>query len=77
LPNSCRKIEPELMHQLMTKMQINDIISSGLEVRGLKLLDKQPSVGSLSNINKLSTDKMYQFLMNSRNILESPIAGCE
>ena len=61
----------------MTKTQINDIISSGLEVRGLELLDKWPSVRSLFNTNELSTDEMYQFLMNSRNILESPIASCE
>jgi len=40
LPNSHRKIEPELMRRLMTETQINDIISSGLEVRGLELLDK-------------------------------------
>ena len=61
----------------MIKTQVNDIISSGLEVRGLELLDKRPSVGSLSNTNELSTDEMYQFLMNSKNILESLIAGCE
>ena len=65
------------MSQLITETQINDIISSGLEVRGLELLNKWPSVGSLFNTNELSTDEMYQFLMNSRNILELPIAGCE
>jgi len=58
------------MRRLMTETQVNDIISSGSEVKGLELLDKRPSVGSLSNTNELSTDEMYQFLMNSRNILE-------
>ena len=77
MPNSHCQIEPELMRRLMTETQVNDIISSGLEVRGLELLDKRPSVGSLSNTNELSTDEMYQFLMNSRNILKLPIAGCE
>ncbi|GBC48187.2 hypothetical protein GLOIN_2v1786477 [Rhizophagus irregularis DAOM 181602=DAOM 197198] len=51
LPNSHRQIEPELMRQLMTEAQINDIINS--------------------------SNEMYQFLMNSRNISESPITGCE
>ena len=58
----------------MTEVQINDIISSSSEVMGLELLDKRPSVGSLS---EFPTDEMYRFLMNSRNILESPITGCE
>ena len=40
----------------MTETQINDIISSSSEVIGLELLDKWPSVGSLS---ELPTDEMY------------------
>ena len=74
MPNSHRQIEPELMRRLMTETQLNDIISLDSEVIGLELLDKRPSVGSLS---ELPTDEMYQFLMNSRNILESQITGCE
>ena len=74
LPNNHRQIEPELMRRLMTETQINDIISSSSEVIGLELLDKRPSVGSLS---EPPTDEMYQFLMNSRNILESSISGYE
>ncbi|GBC40407.2 kinase-like domain-containing protein [Rhizophagus irregularis DAOM 181602=DAOM 197198] len=75
LPNSHHQIEPELMRQLMTEAQINDIInSSSSEVIGLELLDKRPSVSSLS---EFPTDEMYRFLMNSRNISESPITGCE
>lgn len=77
MPNSHRQIEPELMRRLMTETQVDDVISSSSEVRGLELLDKRPSVGSLSNTNELPTDEMYRFLMNSRNILESPITGCE
>src|ERR1043166_7762068 len=61
----------------MSDMQINNIISLSSDVRGLELLDSQPSVGSLSDTNELSTDEMYRFLMNSRNISESPITGCE
>ena len=74
LPNSHHQIEPELMRRLMTETQINDIISSSSEVIGIELLNKRPSVSSLS---EFPTNKMYQFLMNSRNILESPITGCE
>jgi hypothetical protein len=40
LPNSHRKIEPELMRRLMAETHVNDIISSGLEVKGLELIDK-------------------------------------
>ncbi|GBC06285.1 hypothetical protein RclHR1_06740001, partial [Rhizophagus clarus] len=74
LPNSHCQIESELICQLMTKTQINDIISSSLEVIGIKLLNKQPSISSLS---EFPTNEMYQFLINSRNILESPVTGCE
>ncbi|GBB85072.1 hypothetical protein RclHR1_11640010 [Rhizophagus clarus] len=74
LPNSHRQIEPKLMHQLMTKTQINDIISSSSEVIGIELLNKLPSVSSLS---EFLTNEMYQFLMNFRIISESPITGCE
>src|SRR5688572_12915230 len=65
------------MRRLMTETQVNDIISSIPDIKGLELLDNRPSVGSLSDTNELPTDEMYQFLMNSRNILESPITGCE
>ncbi|GBB97645.1 hypothetical protein RclHR1_30210002 [Rhizophagus clarus] len=62
------------MRQLMTEIQINDIISSSSEVISIKLLNKRPSVSFLS---EFPTNEMYQFLMNSRNILESPITGCK
>jgi hypothetical protein len=61
----------------MAEMQIDDIISSGFETKGLELLNNRPSVGSLSDTNEFSTDEMYRFLMNSRNVLTSPITGSE
>ena len=61
----------------MAKMQIDDIISSSFETKGLELLNNRPSVGSLSETNEFSTDEMYRFLMNSRNVLTSPITGSE
>lgn len=77
MPNSHRQIEPELMRRLMVETQINDIISSGLEVKGLELLNNRPSVGSLSDANEFSTEEMYRFLLNSRNIIDSLITGYE
>lgn len=77
LPNSQRQIEPELMRRLMAEAKVNDIISSGLEIKGLELLNIRSSVGSLSDADDFSTEEMYRFLMNSKNILESPITGCE
>lgn len=78
LPNSRRRIETELMRRLMAEAQINDIINSCPEIRGLELFDNRPSVGSLSDTDdELPTDEMYRFLMNSVNILQSPITGCE
>jgi len=65
------------MRRLMAETHLNDIISSGLEVKGLELLDKRSSVGSLSDTNEFSTEEMHRFLMNSRNILNSPITGSE
>ena len=66
------------MRRLMAKAQINDIISACRpEVRGLKLFDNRPSVGSLSDTDKLPTDEMHRFLMNSVNISQSPITGCK
>src|ERR1700722_7408375 len=65
------------MRRLMAEMQIDDIISSGFETKGLELLNNRPSVGSLSETNEFSTDEMYRFLMNSRNVLTSPITSSE
>ncbi len=65
------------MQRLMTDLQVNNIISSGIETKGLEIFNNQPSVGSLSDTNEFSTDEMYRFLMNSRNIIDSPITGSE
>jgi hypothetical protein len=62
LPNSNRKIEPELMRQLMFNSQINSIISSGsIKVKGLELLDNHFSIGFLSDTDQFSTDKIHHF----------------
>ena len=60
----------------MAETHINDIISSGSEVKGLELLEKRSFVRSLSD-TKFSTEEMHWFLMNLRDILESPITGSE
>ena len=76
-PNSRRKIEPEIMRRLMFDNQINSIINSGVKVKGLDLLNYQPSVGSLSEADKFSADEMQRFWLASRNIQESAITGKE
>ena len=40
LPNSNKQIEPELMRRLMFDKQIDSIICSGVETKGLDLLEK-------------------------------------
>lgn len=71
------------MRRLMGESQINDIINSGIETKGLDFVSNRPFVGSLSDAsdvsdtNEFSTDEMYRFLMNSRNIIDSPITGSE
>ena len=61
----------------MTEMQISDIISSGIKTKGLEFIGNRPSIRFLSETNEFSMDEIYWFLMNSRNIIDSPITGCE
>jgi hypothetical protein len=77
LPNSNRQIELELMRRLMFDKQIDSIICSGVETKGLDLLEKQPSVGSLSSTDQFETDELHRFFMISQNIQESHIFGSE
>ena len=65
------------MRRLMFDSQIDSIISSGVEVKGLELLDSRPSIVSLSVTDEFSLDEIYRFWMNSRNIQESRISGSE
>ncbi|GET54716.1 hypothetical protein GLOIN_2v1775288 [Rhizophagus irregularis DAOM 181602=DAOM 197198] len=59
LPNSNRKIESELMRRLMFDKQIKNIISSGIEVKGLELLNSQRTIGSLSVTDEFSSDEIH------------------
>ncbi|POG62138.1 hypothetical protein GLOIN_2v1883106, partial [Rhizophagus irregularis DAOM 181602=DAOM 197198] len=77
LPNSNRKIEPELMHRLMNDNQIRDIITSSAQMKGLELLENHPTVGSLSENDQFASDEMERFWLNSKNIQESTVTGCE
>ncbi|GET54803.1 hypothetical protein GLOIN_2v1775288 [Rhizophagus irregularis DAOM 181602=DAOM 197198] len=77
LPNSNRKIESELMRRLMFDKQIENIISSGIEVKGLELLNSQRTIGSLSVTDEFSSDEMHRFWLNSQNIKDSQISGKE
>lgn len=77
MPNSNRKIEPELMRRLMFDNQVRTIISSGVDVRGLELLNNRHSTGSLSATDEFSSDEMLRFWMNARNIQDSQVFGSE
>ena len=78
LPNSRRKIEPELMRRIMNDNQINNIISSEtVTTKGFDILDTRPSVGSISESDEFGSEEMERFLLYSQDIKESPISGCE
>ncbi|GET62089.1 hypothetical protein RIR_jg12383.t2 [Rhizophagus irregularis DAOM 181602=DAOM 197198] len=77
LPNSNRKIEPELMRRLMNDNRIRDIITSSAQMKGLELLKNHPTVGSLSENDQFASDEMERFWLNSKNIQESTVTGCE
>ncbi|GET58964.1 hypothetical protein GLOIN_2v1786477 [Rhizophagus irregularis DAOM 181602=DAOM 197198] len=77
LPNSNRKIEPELMRRLMNDNRIRDIITSSVQMKGLELLENHPTVGSLSENDQFASDEMERFWLNSKNIQESTVTGCE
>src|SRR3989440_8065577 len=60
LPNSNQKIEPELMRKLIFDSQVESIISSSrVEMKGLELLGRWPSIGSLSVTDEFSSDEMH------------------
>jgi hypothetical protein len=57
--------------------QVRTIVSSGVDVRGLELLNNRHSTGSLSATDEFSSDEMLRFWMNARNIRDSQIFGSE
>ena len=59
LPNSNQKIEPELMRRLLNDYQIVNLTASLPDEKGLDLLKNQPSIGSLSDADEFSSDKIY------------------
>lgn len=61
----------------MNDNQIANLISSGVETKGLDLLDNVTAVGSLSETDEFSSDEMRRYLLYSQNIKESPITGQE
>ena len=61
----------------MFDIQIEDIKSSGVETKGLKLLENWPTVESLSVTDRFSSDEIRRFLLHFRNIKKSVITGCE
>src|ERR1700722_4921961 len=75
LPNSHRKIKPEIMRRMMTDSYINKIINSSENIKGLELLDKQFLVKFLAEVNEFFSDEMERFWSNSQNIQQLSIIG--
>ena len=46
-------------------------------MKGLELLGRRPSIGSLLVTDKFSSDEMHRFQMNSQNILILKVSGSE
>ena len=78
LPNSHRKIEPEIMRRIMNDNQISSIINSNsVNTKGLDILDTRPSVDLISETDEFTSDEMARYLLYSQNINESLISGYE
>ena len=57
--------------------QISNIINSGIETKGLDLLNNQPSIGSLLEADQFSADEMQRFWLIFRHIYQSNVTGKE
>ena len=57
--------------------KITEIVNSGIETKGLNLLEDRPSVGSLSETDRFGSNEMHRFWLHSINIQESTITGSE
>lgn len=77
LPSSHRQIEPEIMRRLTNDVRIGAIISSGVQTKGLELVENRPTVGSLSATDEFFSDEMERFWYDSINIRESLATGAE
>lgn len=65
------------MRRLMNDNRVDDIINSGVDTKGLDLLNTRTPVGSLSEADEFTSDEMRRYLLYSQNIQESPITGQE
>jgi hypothetical protein len=65
------------MRRLMNDNRIRDITSSSVSVKGFELLEIRSTVGSLSENDEFTSDEMKRFWLNSINIQETQITGCE
>ena len=74
LPNSHQNIEPELMRSMMFDTQI---LAKSSSTKGIELLETWPNVGSLSSTDEFSSDELYRFLLNSKDVQNSVITGSE
>jgi hypothetical protein len=77
LPNSHRKIEPELMRRLMNDLQIVNLTKIHSDKTGFEFLNNRLNIGSISELDQFSTDELYRFLNNTYKIQETVINGSE
>ena len=77
LPNSHRKIEPELMRRLMNDLQIVNLTKNHSDKTGFEFLNNRSNIGSISELDQFSTDELYRFLNNTYKIQETAINGSE
>ena len=77
LPNSYRKIEPELMRRLMNDLQIVNLTKNHSGKMGFEFLNNRSNIGSISKLDQFSTDELYRFLNNTYKIQETAINGSE
>ena len=53
----------------MNDCKISNIMNSGINTKGLELLDNQPSVGSLSATDLFDSEELKRFLKHSNQKL--------
>ena len=59
LPNSHRKIEPELMRRLMNDLQIVNLMKNHSGKMGFEFLNNRSNIDSISELDQFSMDELY------------------
>ena len=65
------------MQRLINNYQIISLTVTYFDKTGLEFLSNRSDIGSISELDQFSTDKLYRFLNNTYNIQETVINGSE